>query len=320
MKHTIAILGLVVIAAATIFYSAPATSFVPELTSNTRDKWPSSPTFLVNPSTSGAQITGATPVTTVIANGFATWTSAPNTQLSATNGGTTTRTTIGNDGQNVICFTSACTVPGGFGKNGDTLAITLTTTNSATGAIQDADIVFNPAVPFLTDSVAPPFAQTGTQTESLPTVATHEIGHFFGLDHSGVVRAIMFPQAPSLQTTLSYDDVMGISTNYPSTGPTVATGTISGTIRNGAGAPVFGAHVFAESTTTATPFGSSARKSPISTMSRPDGTYTLNVPSSGETYTVTAEPMDGPAQNSDFGWAGAFGQAALNTNFTTRQR
>lgn len=319
MKTTIAILGLVVIAAATIFYSAPAPSFTPELTNNVRDKWSTTPTFLVNPSTSGAQITGTTPVTTVIADGFTTWKNAPNTALPFVNGGTTSSTAIGNDGHNVICFTSACTVPGGFSKNGDTLAITLTTTSNATGQIMDADIVFNPAVPFLTDSVAPPFAITGTQTESLPTVATHEIGHFFGLDHSGVVRAIMFPQAPSLQTTLSYDDVMGISTNYPGT-QTVATGTITGTIKNGAGAPVFGAHVFAESTTAATPFGSSARKSPISTLSHPDGTYTLNVPSTGETYNVTAEPEDGPAQDSDFGWASSFGQPSLTTNFTTRQR
>jgi hypothetical protein len=318
MKTTIAILGLVVIAAATIFYSAPAPSFTPELTNNNRNKWASTPTFLVNPAI-GANISGATPVTTVIANGFNTWTNAPNTQLNATNGGTTTRTTIGNDGQNVICFT--CTPPGGFGKNGDTLAITLTTSNNATGQIVDADIVFNTATLFLTDPVAPPFQPDPNQkqTESLPTVATHEIGHFFGLDHSGVVRAIMFPQAPALQTTLSYDDVMGISTTYPSTGPTVQTGTITGTIRNGAGAAVFGAHVFAESTTTATPFPN-ARKSPIGTFSRPDGTYTLNVPSAGETYNVTAEPEDGPSQNSDFSWASSFGQPSLTTNFTTRQK
>jgi Matrixin len=323
MKRTVATLALVVIAALLVFYSAPAPSFVPQLTNGNNDKWTATPTFIVNPST-GANISGTASVTTVIADGFQAWTSAPNTSLQAINGGTTQSTAIGfnsNPGAtntNLICFVSTCTVPGGFGKGGDTLAITLTTTNSNTGQILDADMVFNPAVSFLTDPVTPPVAPQGQpQTQSLQTVATHEIGHFFGLDHSGVIRSIMFPQAPPLQLKLSYDDVIGISTNYPGV-QSVPTGTITGTIRNGNGTAVFGAHVFAESVTNSAPFGSSVRKSPIDTLSRPDGTYSITVPAV-DSYNVTAEPEDGPADNSNFDWAGSFGQAALNTNFTTRQ-
>jgi hypothetical protein len=312
MKRVLVSLAAVVTAAVLLFHALPGKSFVPELeTTGNRDKWNAPPTFVVNP-TIGTNVSGSTSVTTVISNGFNVWTSAPNTNLQAINGGTTTRTAIGNDGTNVICFTSACTFPGGFGTKGDTLAITLTTTNSA-GQILDADIVFNPAINFITD-----LTPAGSNQQSLPTVATHEIGHFFGLDHSAIVRAIMYPQAPPLQTTLSYDDVIGISTNYPSGTPTVQAAPITGTIRNGAGLAVFGAHVFAESTSNATPFGGSVRKSPIDTLSRPDGTYQLIVPAN-DNYNITAEPLDGPADNTNFGWAAAFGQSAVTTNFTTRQ-
>ena len=271
----------------------------------------------LNPSR-GANITGGRSLADVIQASFNTWTGAPNTALSVNRGGDTSTNTAAADGTNLVCFVCS----GDFSKDAETLAVTTTTTADAAGEdnlhggksttagqILDADILFNPASHFATDG-------SGTG-QDLQTVATHEIGHFFGLDHSGVVRAVMFPFAPPFETTLSYDDVAGISGLYPKGSPDVPTSTVSGNVTlNGAG--VFGAHVYVDSETANQPFGGSIRKSPIGTLSLPDGSYTITgVPP--DTYTVIAEPLDGPASNSDVsGYAPAFGQSAVETDFTTR--
>jgi len=300
MKRAVFSLVLISTFAVLLFYSAPATSFVPE-NGSPRAKWPIPINYVVNPS-HGANITGAKTVQAVISDSFAQWTSAPNTAIPiGTINGTTTSTTIAQDNTNVICF--VCTPAGGFGK--DAIAITLTAIQDTTGNIVDADMVFNTTTTFITD----PVAATGTN-ESLQTVATHEFGHFLGLDHTAVVRAVMNPFAPPLLLTLSYDDLAGISTNYPAPGFTPL--SISGTVTNGAGAPVFGAHVFAESNTAAAPFPN-IRKSPISALTNANGTYTISgVPQ--DTYEVTAEPLDGPVSNANFN-----GSPAFSTSFTTRQ-
>jgi hypothetical protein len=254
---------------------------------------------------------------------FATWTSAPNVALQISRAADTNKPAVGFDGVNLICF--VCNDSSSFGSGTDTLAVTITTTADAAGQdtkhgntsafagqILDADILFNPSVQWSTGS-----APIGNQ-QDLQTVATHEIGHFFGLDHSAVVRAIMNPFAPPILTTLSYDDVAGMSLLYPKSSPDVSTGTLSGTIRFTSGAGVFGAHVFADSNTGNMSFGPNIRKSPIGTLTRPDGTYTISgVPP--DSYTVTVEPLDQPVTNSDVqDYSSAFGQPSVQSNFGTK--
>lgn len=303
MKRAVTLLSLLFAFALLILHSAPSKSWVPETSGANRVKWTAGrpASYVVNP-THNANITGTKSVSAVISDSFAQWTSAPNTSIPVgTIGGTTNSTTLSaNDGQNLICF--VCTPSQGFGK--DAIAVTITAFDN-TGTMVDADMVFNTATTFITD----PVTATGNN-ESLQTVATHEFGHFLGLDHTAVVRAVMNPFAPPLLLTLSYDDLAGISTNYPAPGFTPL--SISGTVRNGAGAPVFGAHVFAESTTGVAPFPS-IRKSPISTLTDTNGTYVISgLPA--DNYEVTAEPLDDPVKNTNFG-----GSPAFATNFTTRQ-
>jgi hypothetical protein len=86
------------------------------------------------------------------------------------------------------------------------------------------------------------------------------------------------------------------------------------------GAAVFGAHVYAESITGAAPFASqfpSVRKTPIGILTQPDGSYRIDgLPP--DSYVVLTEPLDGPVDNDDVnGYAPTFGQASVQTGFTT---
>lgn len=349
--------GSMALLAGALLLSAPAYSYLPELTGKPNfsgtpqsDKWDLTSanhfavTWQLNPQP-GSNVQGTATLDSVINASFNTWLAAPNAALSGTIKEGTPSTLIavnGSDGINLICF--VCT-NADFTKDPGTLAVTITTTATAAGQsnfrggqtnfvgqIIDADIAFNPdgtAVTWNTDGTCPSSSSSSKPVcENLQVVATHEIGHFLGLDHSGVVRAIMFPAASNEpeRKLLSYDDVAGISLLYPKSVADVATGAISGKVTfppaagSSTGSPIFGAHVFAESTTTTNLFSSSfnIRKSPIGTLSGVDGSYTITgLPP--DTYTVTAEPLDGPVTNADVsGYPAAFGQTAVQTNFTTR--
>ena len=283
----------------------------------------------LNPTT-GTNITGSTTVHDIIANSFATWASAPNAGLAGavTEGATSSVSdaTAVPVGTNLICFICNGNDQTIFSDT-STLAVTLTTTATVAGQsnqhggtstfggqIVQGIILFNPGNTFVTSGTP-----TGTQSD-LQTIATHEIGHFFGLDHSAVIAAIMFPFAPVTQTQLSYDDVAAISLSYPSaSGQTFPAGSISGHVTLSS-APVFGAHVFAESTSNLQLFQlPSIRKSAVGALSKPDGSYTITgLPA--DNYDVYAEPLDGPVENGNIAaFAPVYGQTnGVQTNFTTR--
>jgi hypothetical protein len=309
--------------AAALVFPRPAKSYLSQYAGSkgnmNRARWDFSDfpvQWAFNP-TAAANVSGSTPPQDVIAASFATWTTAPNTAIFVSRAADTQVSAPAFDGVNMVCFT--CVTD--FNSDG-TLAVTFTTTANGAGAddkhgsksrfagqILDADILFNPAVAFSTD---------GSGSNDLQTVVTHEIGHFLGLDHSSVIKATMFPFAPPLERTLSYDDVAAMSSLYPKSSGDFPTGSISGRVVMSDGTPVFGAHVFADSTTAAVLFPSSVRKTPIGTLTMPDGTYQIEgVPP--DRYTVAAEPLDGPVTNGDIAtYSPAFGQTTVQTNFTTR--
>ena len=269
----------------------------------------------INPTASN--VTGGAQVQDVVASSFATWMAAPNTAISVSRAADNQASAPAYDGINLICFTCATD----FNSDG-TLAVTFTTTADGVGAddkhggrsrfggqILDADILFNTAVKFTTD---------GSGSSDLQTVATHEIGHFFGLDHSAVVKATMFPFAPPIERALSYDDVAAISSLYPKTSTEIPTGSISGRVTMSDGTPVFGAHVFADSASAAAGYPGTVRKTPIGALTLPDGTYQIDgVPP--DQYSIAAEPLDGPVSNGDVAtYSPAFSKTTVQTNFTTR--
>jgi len=331
-RRPLLVFALLTLAAGVLLLGTPAFSYLPDFTTPgpQMDHWDFGAfpvTWNLNPSAgSNLDTSSGRTVADVMQASFNTWTSAPNAVVSVTRGADTTVSAESSSPSNInlICFVCSDT---DFTKDSETLAVTISTTANAVGQstghggsatyvgqIIKADILFNPNSNLTTD---PGGACSLSKCQDLQTVATHEIGHFLGLDHSAVVRAVMFPSASSLHT-LGYDDVAGISLLYPKNPPDVPTGTITGTVTLTNGNNVFGAHVYAESVTANEAFDGSVRKTPIGTLTRPDGTYAIQgLPA--DSYIITAEPLDGPVSNSDVsGYPTAFGQSAVQTSFTTR--
>jgi hypothetical protein len=336
MKRTnqlIVAVAPVVIAAFALAFARPAFSYLNELTAPSSggtplvDVWTAVPHWNLNPALPTGKMVGTqTDLRNAAVASFNTWKAVPNVSniVSGITEGPDSNVTdekTPHPNVDLVCF--VCT--GADFTSDGTLAVTLTTSQiqGSQSVITQADIIFNPnpsgmcfvATP-VSGGTLPPCPNPSDSAQDLQTVLTHEIGHFFGLDHSAVVAATMFPFAPTVRETLSYDDVAGISNTYP--GPQIVpVGSISGTVTL-SGAGVFGAHVFASSTTTTTPYPPTIRKSPIGTLTQPGGTYTINgLPV--DSYTVHAEPLDLPVTNTDVsGYASAFGQSSVQTNFTTR--
>lgn len=92
-----------------------------------------------------------------------------------------------------------------------TLALTTLTFGIDTGTIYDVDIEINSAKSAISTS-------DDDVTNDLQSILTHEIGHYFGLAHSGSRSATMFAGYLSGTVglrTLEDDDVAGICAAYP---------------------------------------------------------------------------------------------------------
>lgn len=270
--------------------------------------WPNgSVTWQINPATgSNVHTSGGANVTTVIQNSFNTWNQTPLVGAQVLNAlavtqGPNTNVTDPNasDCVNVISFTASSSA--GFPTGA--IAFTAITTSYGTpptfyscttspttrtcnlaSCLIDADIVFNPSEQFSTTTPAL------TGDFDVQSVATHEIGHLLGLDHSGISHAMMYPFGDvgvGQQRALAVDDAAGIAFLYPAANFSSVTGSISGTITlNGNGA--FAAHVVAVDSATG--------DAVVDGLSNLDGTYKLQgLPPS--TYNVLVLPLS-PDDNS----------------------
>jgi len=243
------------------------------------------------------------------------------------------------DGLNTICFNQSSA-----GFTSGVLAFTRTITANAPGAvvgasapaafagqILDADTLFrnDGQATFATPgALATPQGQGAYDLESL---LIHELGHWMGLDHSAVIRAIMFPFAPppgqflGFRPTVSVpdgpladDDRTGIRSQYPDSNDTLNVGTIRGRIvpanpfalaqfaAPSPGSPVtgmVGAHVVAVDADTGSVIAGTLGGWSCNAASPPtqfDGSFDLERLPVGHNYNLYAEPLLGLALPGDF--------------------
>ena len=302
-----------------------------------------------------------------ISAAFGVWTGVAGTTFNAANYpgmiGPLTRVSTANacsndaesniDGVNTICFNQSSTA-----FTTGVLAFTRVITANAPGAsvgsgppaefagqILDADTLFRNDGQA---TFATPGALATTQGQGsydLESLLTHELGHWLGLDHSAVWRAMMFPYAPppgqflgsrptpqSPDAPLSDDDRTGIRMLYPDPNDAVDIGAIRGHVLPAnpfalatipqpyAGASVtgiFDAHVVAVdadsgSVVAGTLAGWSCNSASPSAMPQFDGSYDIERLPVGHNYWIYAEPLVGLAQPGDF--SGALGKVCSSSS------
>jgi uncharacterized protein (TIGR03437 family) len=197
------------------------------------------------------------------------------------------------------------TIVGGGGDIAGALAVTFTLFALDNGEIIDASMVFNGnEFTWATDGRA--------DAIDVQEVATHEIGHSIGLDHSPNAAATMFPrtgQGRVQNRSLSPDDHIAASVIYPTPDFVSSTGNISGRVLDNNGFPIFGAHIGVVDANGVAITG---------VLSQPDGTYSIPGLPPGD-YTIYAQPL-GSTSNPFFNrnnLGGFYRNGNISTDFQT---
>jgi len=188
------------------------------------------------------------------------------------------------------------------------------------GEILDADTLLVPNDPNTTFAT-PAALASHPDSYDLESILTHELGHSFGFNHSGVWGAMMFPFAPSPghvagtrptalapDAPLSDDDRTGLRVLYPDPSDSVHIGAISGRVlpANPLALPIspigvtgiFPAQVVAlnDATGTVAAAVTAGWSCGDPGPAQFDGSFSLQrlAAGSAQSYRIYAEPLDGP--------------------------
>lgn len=201
----------------------------------------------------------------MIDKAFATWTAVPDANIRFESRGITSKISDMSAGRIVVSLADDL-----FRGQG-ALAMTTYTFDKDTGHFTDADIMVDSSL------------MNGKFNVQM--ALQHEIGHVLGLDHSGVISAVMYPYVSNSESagTFDSDDRIAIATSYPMADPTLVGATITGRVMGDQGG-IFGAQVVAVN----------AQGQPVATgLTSANGEFSISGLPAGR-YRIYAEPLDGP--------------------------
>jgi len=173
---------------------------------STYAKWSSVPvSFFINPNNNDVSASAAISAFQTALN---VWSTQSGSSFRFQYAGTSNNTSTGYDNQNVLIFRNS----GGTGA----VASTYSWWDSG-GRLLDSDIiVWDGSYTFFTGTSG---CSGGLYIED---IATHELGHSLGLDHSGVADATMYPSVSWCSQdlrTLASDDISGVRSLYGGSAP-----------------------------------------------------------------------------------------------------
>jgi uncharacterized protein (TIGR03437 family) len=201
----------------------------------------------------------------------------------------TTSAGIASDGVNVISFEDS---PAIRALTVGAIALSLRTITPATGELGDCDIQFNPD--FRLENTHFSYSTTlAFRTYDIQSIATHELGHCLGANHTPVVGAAMNAfaiSAQNFQARLAHDDIAFAQTVYPPVSQTPLFGTIEGTLTI-EGVPAAGVAVVAIEPDQGITLAC--------VTDLDDGSYRLESVPAGR-YLIYGEALDGPSLPRDF--------------------
>jgi len=191
---------------AVLTVTAPAHAYVRETTNWNPSSLPIP--YAINQATIPSTL-GTSAGVAAVEGGFATWAAPACTSWRATDTGNTSTTANTGDRHNVIMWLTSW--PAELGDVTSVIGVT-TPVWSSGGYFIDADIQFN-AQYFRWNTTG----TGGASSVDAQSIATHEEGHFLGLDHTTVRGAIMYPSySGGLVRNLGADDQSGVCAIYPS--------------------------------------------------------------------------------------------------------
>jgi len=216
---------------------------------------------------------------------FRAWNDATGTTATLvenTSGSSRARTDWESDDIHLIVFDEDDS--SGYFPNGTGIVALTPVWFNGSGVIADADVLFNGAdFSFTTSGQSNRF--------DVQDVATHELGHLLGLDHSGWGGATMYPYVDPtvvLHRSISADDERGLRDAYPSGTYSTISGRV---VRASNGAAVAGANVSALT---------ADGRSIAGALSNASGNYALDGLEAG-TYSIQASPLDQPVSDENLG-------------------